>query len=153
MEEELSNAAREGITLCRRGSWSQGVTILTQVAREKHPDTKLPGLFYSYLGYGIALCEHRVREGLELCEQAVKSEFYEPENFLNLSRAHLLRKNRRAAVKWLVKGLKVDPNHEGLMTLQHDIGYRRPPIIPFLPRNSVFNIMLGRARHNLFKRR
>lgn len=153
MDDELKTAAWEGIKLCRQGSWSQGVTRLTKVAREKHPDTKLPGLFYSYLGYGIALCEHRVREGLELCEKAVKAGFYEPENFLNLSRAHMLRRNRRAAVKWLSKGLKVDPNHEGLLNFQKELGVRRRPVLPFLPRNSTFNIVLGKMRHNLMKRR
>jgi hypothetical protein len=152
MDEELTTAAWEGIKLCRQGSWSQGVTYLTKVAREKHPETKLPGLFYSYLGYGIALCEHRVREGLELCEKAVKAGFYEPDNFLNLSRAHLLRKNRRAAVKWLTKGLKVDPNHEGLRNLQHDLGVRKSPILPFLPRGNAINVMLGKARHRMSKR-
>lgn len=152
MDDELTSAAYDGIKLCRQGSWSQGLTILTRVARDKHPDTKLPGLFYSYLGYGIALCEHRVREGLELCERAVKAGFYEPDNFLNLSRAHLLRKNRRAAVKWLDKGLKIDPNHEGLRNLQNDLGFRRAPVLPFLPRNSTFNIILGKARHRLTRR-
>lgn len=153
MSDEITTAAWEGINLCRGGSWSQGVTRLTRVAREKHPDTKLPGIFYSYLGYGIALCEHRVREGLVLCEQAVKTGFYEPENYLNLSRAYLLRKNRRAAVKWLNKGLKVDPNHEALISLQQDMGVRKRPIIPFLSRDATFNILLGKMRHNMTKRR
>jgi hypothetical protein len=153
MSDELTTVAYEGIKLCRQGSWSQGVTHLTRVAREKNADTKLPGVFYSYLGYGIALCEHRVREGLELCERAVKAGFYEPDNYLNLSRAHLLRKNRRTAVKWLGKGLKVDPNHDGLISLQNDLGFRKRPILPFLPRDSTFNILLGRMRHNLTKRR
>lgn len=152
MDDELTTAAYEGINLCRRGSWSQGLTHLTRVAKEKHPDTKLPGLFYSYLGYGIALCEQRVREGLELCEKAVKAGFYEPENFLNISRIHLLRKNRRAAVKWLHKGLKVDPNHKGLICLQNEMGFRRRPMLPFLSRDNAINIMLGKARYKLSNR-
>jgi len=151
MNDKLTGTVWEGIKLCRQGSWSQGVNILSRVARDKHPEAQLPGLFYSYYGYGIALCEHRVREGLELCERAVKAGFYEPDNFLNMSRAELLRKNRRAAIKWLHRGLKVDPNHEGLINLQNDMGYRRSPVLPFLPRASVFNIFLGRVRHKLIR--
>jgi len=70
------------------------IDLLRRVADAKDPGIELPGLFYSYLGFGVARFDRRVREGLTLCEHAVKREFYQPENYLNLARTHLLAGNR-----------------------------------------------------------
>src|SRR5436309_3292367 len=52
---ELLQTLRRGIDCCRRGDWNEGLRCLGQVA--ERGDTGLPGVFYSYLGYGIALRE------------------------------------------------------------------------------------------------
>ena len=90
-----------------------------------------------------------VRDGLKLCEHAVKIQYYEPDNHLNLARVQLMTSDRKAAVASIARGLKLDPNHRGLKELRVEIGVRRRPVIPFLSRNNLFNQVFGRLRHKI----
>jgi uncharacterized protein HemY len=144
---ELLAKLRKGIDCCRRGDWNEGLRHLGQIA--ERGDTGLPGLFYSYLGYGIALREQRVREGLKLCRHSVKVEFYQADNYLNLARTCLLARDRSGAVRAVRSGLKVDPHHPALLVLRQDLGVRGLPVLPFLDRTHALNQFLGRVRHAL----
>lgn len=145
---ELSAALERGIDLCRRGDWVEGLRHLGRVA-ESHERASLPGLFYSYLGYGIARCEQRISEGLKLCEHSIKIEFYQPDNYLNLARTQLLAGDRRAAAQAVRKGLAIDRNHVELLALSREMGTRKPPVLPFLSRTNLLNRILGHLRHQL----
>jgi tetratricopeptide (TPR) repeat protein len=145
---ELSDTLRRGLDLCRVGEWDRGLAILGYLAQSADRSA-LPGLFYSYLGYGIARCEGRVEEGVKLCQHSIKIEFYQPENYHNLARAHLLDKDRRAAVRAIDKGLKIDPHNLELLTLTREIGVRREPVLSFLSRDNILNRFLGRLRHRI----
>jgi hypothetical protein len=145
-EEEDKEALERGIEYCRQGQWEQGLSRLGRLA-EKKQTVEMPGLFYSYLGYGIALCQKRFREGLRLCEHSVKVEFFEPENYFNLARTYLLVNNRRGAHKAVVGGLSVDPSHRGLRKLRKSLGRRRPPVIRALSRSHPVNRFLGSLRY------
>jgi uncharacterized protein HemY len=138
---------RDAIERCRRGAWKEGLPALARIAEEEERQDPLPALVYSYLGYGIALRQQRVQEGLRLCQHAVKLEFYQAESYLNLARTQLLARQRRAAVRTLGAGLRVDPEHPQLVALQHEIGLRRRPVLPFLQRGNRLNQLLGRIRH------
>lgn len=142
---ELLNTLRRGIDCCRRGDWNEGLRHLGQIA--ERGDTGLPGIYYSYLGYGIALREKRVREGLQLCRHSVKVEFYQADNYHNLARTYLLARQRSAAVRTVMDGLKIDPHHLGLLVVQKELGIRGRPVLPFLDRGHVLNQLLGRLRH------
>lgn len=144
--QACSEALQHGLEQCRKGHWKHGVSWLSRLVDVRGNDD-LPGLFYSYLGYGIALCERRVREGLRLCEHAVRMEFYQPENYLNLARTRLLAGNRRGAYRALEEGLRLDPVHEDLGALARSMGHRRRPVIPFLSRANLLNRLLGHLRH------
>jgi tetratricopeptide (TPR) repeat protein len=139
----------KGLAHCRQGDWKEGLEQL-RVAAERMPslETK-PSRYYSYLGYGIALKEKRVREGIKLCRFAIREEFYQPENYVNLARTYLLAGDRRRACKTVLKGLDVDAEFPELLQLQKKLGARRPPIIPFLSRTNVFNQILGKMRHSM----
>lgn len=145
---EISDTLGRALDFCRAGEWDRGLPILGYLAQSADRST-LPGLFYSYLGYGIARCERRVEEGIKLCQHAIKIEFYQPENYLNLARTELLENNRRAAVRALSKGLKIDPHHLELLVLQRDIGLRRRPVLTFVSRDNLLNRLLGRLRHRI----
>ena len=146
---ELLITLREGIDCCRRGDWNEGLRYLGQVAERGNTGSGLPGIFYSYLGYGIALREQRVKEGLRLCRHSVKVEFYQADNYLNLARTCLLARDRRGAVRAVKDGLKIDPHHAGLLVLQTELGVRGQPVLPFLGRSHILNRFLGRLRHVL----
>ena len=123
-----------------------GLAFLGQIA-ESERSSALPGLFYSFLGYGIALRQRRVQEGLKLCQHSVKIQFYEPENYVNLARTYLLAGDRPAAVRAVLGGLKVDRQHRELLRLHRELGIRAQPVLPFLSRSNPLNQLLGRLRH------
>jgi hypothetical protein len=145
-QPDLSSVLRRGIERCRQGEWEVGLAFLGRVA-EAERSTALPGLFYSYLGYGIALRQKRVQEGLKLCRHSVKIQFYEPENYVNLARTYLLAGDRPAAVRAVLEGLKVIHHHPVLLQLHQELGIRAQPALPFLSRSHPLNRLLGRLRH------
>lgn len=144
VSREISETLSRALDLCRSGDWDRGLLYLGRLAEE--PSNGLPGLFYSYLGYGIARCQGKVKEGLKLCKHSIKVEFYEPENYLNLARTCMLGKDRPGAVRAVRDGLKVDPQNLDLLTLYRDLGIRKEPVLPFLSRNNPLNQFLGRIR-------
>lgn len=145
-QPDLYDVLRRGIERCRRGDWETGLAFLGRVAEADY-SSALPGLFYSYLGYGIAMRQKRVQEGLKLCQHSVKIQFYEPENYVNLARTYLLAKDRPSAVRAVLDGLKVVRHHPTLLQLHKDLGIRAQPVLPFLSRSHPLNMLLGRLRH------
>ncbi len=145
---EIDSTAREGIALCRAGDWRRGVDLLRTVASNQDRGGELSGLFYSYLGYGIARFDRRYREGLRLCRHAVKKEFFHPENYLNLARTHLLTGDRRGAMRAIEEGLRIDPENQDLREYHAELGVRRTPVLAFLARDHVLNRLLGKIRHS-----
>jgi tetratricopeptide (TPR) repeat protein len=149
----MTDAMRDAIERCRRGGWREGLPALARIAEQETRPGALPALVYSYLGYGIALRQQRLSEGLKLCQHAVKMEFYQAENYLNLARTLVLGGHRRAAVRALADGLKVEPDNEQLLELQHEMGLRKRPVLSFLSRSNPINSLLGRLRHLVIPRR
>jgi tetratricopeptide (TPR) repeat protein len=144
----MTDAMRDAIERCRRGGWREGLPALARIAEQEARPGTLPALVYSYLGYGIALRQQRISEGLKLCQHAVKMEFYQAENYLNLARTLLLAGQRRPAVRAVADGLKVEPDNEQLLELQqHELGLRQRPVLSFLSRSNPINSLLGRIRH------
>ena len=137
----------KGIEYCRKGDWETGFAHLSAVAGQQKKPGELPSRYYSYLGYGMALREKRVAEGIKLCRFAIKQEFYQPENYVNLARTCLLAKRRGDAYKAVRRGLKVDPNFPELRELHAKLGVRKRPIVPFFSRANLFNHLFGRLRH------
>jgi len=150
--EDPTRAARRGIELCRRGEWTKGFSLLVAAAESEQGTSGLPGLFYSYLGYGMARFRKRMRDGLALCEHAIKIEFYQPESYLNLARTRLLMNDRTGAVHAVDRGLKIDPGYGPLLELRDKMGVRRPSVLPFLSRRNPLNHSLGWLRSRLTQR-
>lgn len=142
----LADALNQGIESCRKGDWAEGLRHLAWIAEREEGTAEMPGLFYSYLGYAIALREQRIHEGLKLCRHSIKLEFYQTENYLNLARTCLLAQDRAGAVQAVRAGLKIDANPQ-LLALQEELGIRGAPVLPFLSRMNFLNQLLGRMRH------
>jgi hypothetical protein len=149
LSPEVADTVKIGIECCRRGDWNEGLRHLGKVTAGGEAVSGLPGLFYSYLGYGIALRDRRVREGLKLCRHSIEVEFYQAENYLNLARTCLLARDRKGAVKAIRGGLKADRNNQQLLALYKEIGIRSQPVLRFLDRKHPVNQLLGRIRHAL----
>ncbi len=144
---EVADILRSGIECCRRGDWNAGLRFLGQVAEKEETSGGLPGLFYSYLGYGIALRDRRIRDGLKLCRHSIEVEFYQAENYFNLARTCLLANDRKRAVQAVRGGLKIDRNNPHLVALYKELGIRSHPVLRFLDRAHPINQLLGRLRH------
>lgn len=145
--DDPSETLREGIRACRQGNWRRGHTLLSGLAQQEEKLANLPGFFYGFLGQAIARCEGRKHVGIELCRHAVQVQPFQPENYLNLAATYLLVGNRRLAIKAMREGLRIDATHAGLVALNRQLGVRRTPPIPFLPRENVLNQLLGRLTY------
>ncbi|HXU34712.1 MAG TPA: hypothetical protein VN851_29385 [Thermoanaerobaculia bacterium] len=140
--------ALQGIDQCRKGDWTGGIAHLAKAASSAERGA-MPGIVFSFLGYGLALKEGRVDEGLALCRHAVRLQLFEPENHLNLARTQLLANDRSGAYRTVREGLRVDRNDKELQALRKTLGVRRRPALSFLPRTHPINRALGRLFHSI----
>lgn len=100
----------------------------------------------SGLGLALALAERDFEQARKLCESAAKQEFFNPELYLNLARVYLSVGRRPEALRYLRRGQMIDPGHAAIREAIEELGMRRLPILPFLPRRHVVNRMLGSVR-------
>ncbi len=101
--------------------------------------------------YAVALA--RVRQqftgAVELARGAIRQEFYNPELYLNLARIYLAFDFKAEAVRFLKRGLMVDPDSATLQGSLAELGIRRRPPLRFLPRTHPANRLLGRLQARL----
>ncbi|MGH9364304.1 MAG: tetratricopeptide repeat protein [Thermoanaerobaculia bacterium] len=94
-----------------------------------------------------------VKEGLALCQAALKSDRRAPEVYFCLAQLYLMAKARRKAWEAIHQGLSFGPRHPGLLGLQAEMGLRKRPVLPFLNRDHAINVRLGRVLRRIRKRR
>jgi tetratricopeptide (TPR) repeat protein len=102
--------------------------------------------YRSYYGLGLALVDRRFDEALELCRSAAKEEFFNPELYYNLARVHLAFGFKAEAIRYLRRGLMIDPGNAEMADELQRLGMRLRPVLGFLPRRHPVNRMLGRVR-------
>jgi len=137
-EEQL----RRGIELLDQGD----LTAACECFRAAHSLDPTHPRYRSYHGLGLALGERRFSPALELCRAAAKEEFFNPEQYLNLARIHLAFGFKAEGIRYLRRGLMIDPGHEPIRAELRRLGLRRSPVLRFLPRRHVLNRCLGRLR-------
>jgi tetratricopeptide (TPR) repeat protein len=96
---------------------------------------------------GLALVRGQFVAGIELARRAVQQNCSDPELYLDLARIHLALGAKAEAVRYLRRGLMVDPSHRRLADELARLGVRRTPALPFLPRGHVLNRVLGRLQN------
>ena len=102
--------------------------------------------FRSSYALALALVRGQFLGAVELARAAVRQEFYNPDLYLNLARIYLAFDCKAEAVRYLRRGLMVDPENERLRRKLDDLGVRRKPALPFLPRGHIVNRLLGRIQ-------
>lgn len=102
--------------------------------------------YSSFYGLCLALVERRFNKGVELCRAAVKDEFFNPELYLNLARVHLDFGFKSEGLRYLRRGLMIDPANAAIAAELARLGQRRRPVLRFLPRRHLLNRWLGRVR-------
>lgn len=103
----------------------------------------------SHYGWAVAMIEHRVERGVSLCRSALRDAADQPEVYHNLARILLAHGRKAEAIKYIRRGLMVDPRNASLVLEWRRLGIRRPPVLSFLPRRHPANRLLGRVRGRL----
>ena len=106
----------------------------------------MPGVFYSYLGYGLANHERQYQQGLDLCKTGVKLSEFEGEPYLYLAKTYELFGKKKLAIEALDRGLQVDPEGKRLLKMRGEFGWRQPTVVSSLPRGHVVNRVAGGLR-------
>jgi len=100
--------------------------------------------FRSHYGLALGLAERRLERALTLCRDAVKQEFFNPVHYHNLARLHLAFGFKAEAIRYLRRGLMIDPANREISEHMRLLGVRRPPPLAFLRRQNVLNRFAGR---------
>lgn len=100
--------------------------------------------YRSYYGLAIGLVERRLDRALELCRSAAREEFFQPVHYHNLARLHLAFGFKAEAIRYLRRGLMIDPNNAVIDGALQRLGVRRRPPLAFLRRQNILNRWLGR---------
>ena len=143
----LSGEARElfdrGIDQLEAGRQEEALSCLRRTVdlAPEHAQVR------SLLGLAIARVEGNFEESRTLCESAAKQEFFNPELYLNLSYVYLEFGRRSEALRYLRRGQMIDPGNASIQRAIAELGRRRRPILPFLPRRHPVNRALGSARN------
>ena len=106
-------------------------------------------LYRSYYGLALGLAERRLERAISLCRSAATDEFFNPVHFHNLARIHLACGFKAEAIRYLRRGLMIDPGNAEIASEMRRLGIRRRPTLGFLRRRNLINRLLGRLRHRL----
>lgn len=102
--------------------------------------------YRSAYALGLALVKGQFLGAVELARGAVREEFYNAELYLNLARIYEAFGFKAEAIRYLRRGLMVDPNDQGIRNKLAHFGERRRPPLRFLPRGHWMNRVLGRIQ-------
>lgn len=149
--KELSSKEifKAGIKLLKEKKYRDALTSI-KIAIEKggyENVNEIPPLYLSYLGLITALAEKKYRNGATICEKAIKREFYNPVFYLNLGKVYVAGGYKLKAIDAFNNGLKIDGNHDEIISELKKMGLRRKPVISFLTRTHVLNKYLGLLLH------
>ena len=139
-----------GIALTKAGDYLHALTQFIEIyGTEDSPPIQnakdASGL--SFFGLCLALVRKQYKPAIDLCKRAIDLEFYNGDHYENLSRVYLAAGNRKKALETAEAGLKMHPEHGGLMEARKAVGIRARPAVPFLDRSNPINVSLGQARH------
>lgn len=130
--------------LCAKGIrlHDEGQFIAALSFFEKALQTSPTPLVQSYLGVCIAAERGQVNRGIALCGEAIAAEPGNPVHHLNLARIQIRAGRKPEALATLRRGLATGENAE-IRVLLDQLGARRPPLFPALPRSQPLNRILG----------
>ncbi|MDX1582947.1 MAG: hypothetical protein R3338_05030 [Thermoanaerobaculia bacterium] len=116
--------------------------------REDTKGKPFPTEGLSYYGLCVALVEKEYETAIEMARKAIELQFYRADHYLNLSKIHAARGDRKRAVEIADEGLGVVPGDPKLKEFREELGVRQPKAIRFLDRSNPVNKSIGRARRS-----
>jgi predicted Zn-dependent protease len=139
---------RRGLALLEAGHGHEGFEHLSRAYLIDPQNAR----FRSSYALALALVRGQFLGAVELARAAVRQEFYNPDLYLNLARIYLAFDFKADAIRFLRRGLMVDPENNAVQRRLADLGIRRRPPIRFLPRNHAINRFLGRMQARVLGR-
>jgi hypothetical protein len=109
----------------------------------------IPASALSYYGLCLAMHSRSFTEASTFCEIAIRNEKFVGEHYLNLARVWHHARNRKKMAEAIERGLVVSPRYLPLRQFADSVGFRKEPVLGFLPRESALNRALGKLRHRL----
>lgn len=96
----------------------------------------------SALGLSVAANKGDLLQGSALCKQAIRLAPEDPVHYFHLGKVYLLGGKRHLALHAFRRGLNFGYHH-GLVREIQRLGFRRPPVFPFLGRKHPLNRFVG----------
>lgn len=106
--------------------------------------------YLSYCGRALFNMEDK-KLGMEKCLRAAKDENIHTDVFYNLAYVASHYGQRELAIKAIAQGRAIDPYDTQLIHLRRALGLRRKPILGFLSRKNILNILLGKVSYLVYK--
>ncbi len=147
--EELFNKSLEFLKM---GKNSEAFEIIKKLVEDsKSSIYEIEPRYLSYYGYLTGVVNNNYHRGIELCNEAIKKEFFHPDFYLNLGKLYLSISNKNMAVRTFYKGLRIDKTNKGLIEEIKKLGIRKKPVFSFLKRESLVNRFAGRLRKSYYR--
>lgn len=131
----------------RLQNYSQALDHFTVLLDDSDNNDPKFDRYQSYTG----LCQVLLgeREGISLCRKSAKTANPKVENICNLALAELQLNKRSNAITAIKNGIKLDPKNTQLKKLKSRLDTRRKPFIPFISRDNVANILIGKITYKI----
>jgi hypothetical protein len=141
-DEELIRIGRESLRSLRfEKAYEVFEVYAERVGVEGRP---IPAGILANYALTVGHCKS-LKEGLLLCQAALKADRHSPEVYSCLAQLYLLANARKQAWDAVQNGLSYGPTHGDLRRLEKDMGKRGRPVVPFLHRDNPINVRLGRS--------
>lgn len=142
---------KSGLAALQKRCYKESASLFQEaIEQERQEGVKNPKMKYvSYLGFVLTLANGKSEEGLKLCEQAVKRDFFDPDLFCNLGVVYLRHRQKARAFEAFQKGLNLRPGHPRILEELERYDQRDQAVFAFLPRGHPVNRLAGRLRCRL----
>ena len=134
-----------GVFLLKRGRPKEALTAFRRALSIKDSEPR----YLSYCGLCMARSGESIPEAVELCERAVRREFFRADLFLNLGKVYLMSGNRMKAHQAFRKARSLEQENTEVRQELQRMGVRKPPPLPFLDRGHPLNKIAGKMLHKM----
>lgn len=149
-QETIHRKVQHAVRLAREGDYPDALLLfemyLPLLSSNADDEMQLLTEASSFCGLCLAIERHRYADALEYCNISLRRDIMNPDHRANAALIYLARGDRKHAIQHLHEGLRLQANHARINTILDDIGRRRPPVLGFLARENLINVLLGKLR-------
>jgi len=132
--------------LIKRNRYSQASALLVEALRISPENPR----YLSFLGLCVGM-KGDLAAAEKTCRKAAALSADDPIVFVNLGRVLLEGSKRKEARKNFMLAYKLDNTNAPAALELSRMGVRRKPVLPFLDRNNMLNVYLGKLRHRIIE--